>query len=243
MTIDCALLSICAAATTTEGMSHFVIIAVDGPAGGGKGTLARRLADQFHLSYLDTGAIYRAAAKRILDEGRNPDDPEAAVSAAIYVRDHLSWDMLNDPKIRSDEVADATSRSSLFPAVRDILMDTQRLYAHHPLKKPGQPMYQGSILDGRDIGTVVCPDADIKFFVTASVEMRAERRFRELQNRGIDTTYDAVLRDMIDRDARDSTRVVAPLKPADDAIIFDTTAMDADAAFEKAADIIRTKLA
>lgn len=224
-------------------MSHFFIIAVDGPAASGKGTLARRLADQFHLSYLDTGAIYRAAAKRILDEGRSPDDPEAAVSAAIYVRDHLSWEMLDDPRIRSDEVADATSRSCVFPAMREALLETQRLYARHPMNRPGHTTYKGSVLDGRDIGTVVCPDADIKLYVTASVEQRAERRLKELQNRGIVTSYNEVLADMQERDARDSGRSTAPLKPAKDAIIIDTTEMNADAAFEHAVNLVREKLA
>jgi CMP/dCMP kinase len=220
----------------------FFIIAVDGPAASGKGTLARRLADQFHLSYLDTGAIYRAAAKRILDEGRNPDDPEAAVSAAIYVRDHLSWEMLDDPRIRTDEVADATSRSSVFPAVRDTLLEIQRFYAHHPIKRPGHTAYQGAVLDGRDIGTVVCPDADMKLYVTASVDIRAERRLKELQNKGVLTSYNEVLADMQERDARDSGRSAAPLKPAKDAIIIDTSEMSADAAFEHAVNLVRERL-
>lgn len=223
-------------------MSQFFIIAVDGPSASGKGTLARRLADQFHLSYLDTGALYRVVAKRLLDEGANPDDPAAGIRAATYIRDHLEWKMMDDPYIRTDQVADATSRSSRFPEVREILLETQRLYAYHPPERPGHTHYQGSVLDGRDIGTVVCPDAHIKFFVTASTEVRADRRYKELTAKGIITSYEAVLADMIGRDKRDSERATAPLKPAPDAVILDTSTLDADAAFEKATEIVRQKL-
>jgi cytidylate kinase len=223
-------------------MSQFIIIAVDGPAASGKGTLARRLAEQFHLFYLDTGAIYRAAAKYILDTGGNPDNPEDAVKAAIYVRDNLSWEMLADPEIRTDRVADATSRSCRFPPMRDILLETQRLYATHPPTGHTRKPFQGSILDGRDIGTVVCTDADIKLYVTASVEERAERRLKELSAKGVQTTYETVLQEMADRDARDSSRETAPLKPAPDAVILDTSTLNADMAFEVATEIIREKL-
>lgn len=224
-------------------MTNFITIAVDGPSASGKGTLARRLADQFHLFYLDSGSVYRATAKRILDLGKNPDNPEDAVSAAIYVRDNLTFEMIEDPALRNDVVADATSRASRFPPVRDIITETLQLYANHPPVHQHHKAYQGSILDGRDIGTVVCPNADVKLFVTASAEIRAERRFKELSAKGIQTTYEAVLQDMQDRDARDSGRETAPLKAAPDAIHFDTSTMDADAAFEKAVDVIRQKLA
>lgn len=223
-------------------MSQFITIAVDGPSASGKGTLARRLADQFHLFYLDSGAIYRAAAKHILDTDRSPDNVEDAVSAATYIRDNLTWEMIENPALRTDIVADATSRSCRFPPVRDIITDTLRKYANHPPMGSHHKPFQGSILDGRDIGTVVCPDANVKLFVTASAETRAERRFKELSAKGIQTTYETVLQDMFDRDARDSGRETAPLKPAADAILFDTTTMDSDAAFEKAVEIIRQKL-
>ncbi len=224
-------------------MTQFITIAVDGPSASGKGTLARRLADQFHLFYLDSGSIYRAAAKRILDLGKNPDSPEDAVSAAIYVRDHLTSEMIEDPALRNDVVADATSRSCRFPPVREIITETLRIYANHPPIKQHHKPYQGAILDGRDIGTVVCPDAEVKLFVIADVEVRAKRRFKELTAKNIQTSYETVLQDMMDRDARDSGRETAPLKPAPDAIIFDTTDMDIDAAFDKAVEIIRAKLA
>lgn len=223
-------------------MSRFIVIAVDGPAASGKGTLARRLADQFHLFYLDTGAVYRAVAKHILDTGHDPDDAEAAVSAARFVQDNLSWDMIEDPALRTDVVADATSRSCRFPAMRAIITDTLRRYANHPPVKHTHKPFQGAILDGRDIGTVVCPDANVKLYVTASTETRAERRFKELSLKGINTSYDAVLQDMLDRDARDSGREASPLKPAVDAVTLDTSVLDADAAFVAAVDIIRNRL-
>ncbi|MFA7276835.1 MAG: (d)CMP kinase [Pseudobdellovibrionaceae bacterium] len=224
-------------------MSTHIIIAVDGPAASGKGTLARRLADQLHLAHLDTGALYRLTAKHILDIKGNPDDPKDALEAALYIRDHLNWEMLENPLLRTDKVADATSRSSQFPAMREVLLETQRNFAHHPPLKHGVPPHQGAVLDGRDIGTVVCPFATIKFFVTAGTETRAERRFRELGAKGITTTYDDVLLDMQERDARDASRTTAPLKPAADAVILDTSSINADEAFEKALSIVRNKIA
>ena len=223
-------------------MTQFITIAVDGPSASGKGTLARRLADQFHLFYFDSGSVYRAVAKHILDLGKNPDDPEDAVSAAIYVRDHLTADMMEDPALRNDVVADAASRSCRFPPVRAIITETLQLYASHPPLKSHQKPFQGSILDGRDIGTVVCPDANVKLYVTAKAEIRAERRFKELTAKGIATTYETVLQDMYERDARDSGRETAPLKPAADAIHFDTSVMDIDTAFAQAVEVIRQKL-
>ncbi len=224
-------------------MSLFINIAIDGPSASGKGTIARRLADHFHLSYLDTGALYRAVGKHILDQGKNPDSPDDAVASALYVRDHLSWEMLEDQALRNDVVADATSRSSRIPEVREILKDTQRQFAVHPPHKPKLKPWAGSILDGRDIGTVVCPDATIKFFITASPEVRAKRRAKELISRGVNTTYEAVLLDMLDRDARDQNRTVAPAKAAEDAIILDTSDLSADEVYEKARDLVCAKLA
>lgn len=223
-------------------MSNFIVIAIDGPSASGKGTIARRLADTFHLSHLDTGAVYRAAAKYILDHNQNPDDEAAAIAAAEYVRDHLSWEMLGDEGLRNDRVADATSRSSRFPAVRAVLMDVQRLYANHPPHKPGLKPWAGSVLDGRDIGTVICPDATVKFYITASAECRADRRTIELLGRGIKADYETVLADMIARDERDKNRAANPLKPADDAIILDTSQLTAEEAYLKACDLVRERL-
>ncbi|HEV8025969.1 MAG TPA: (d)CMP kinase [Stellaceae bacterium] len=211
-----------------------MIIAVDGPAASGKGTLAQRLADHFHLAHLDTGGLYRAAAFHALEPGGDPADPKIAQAAAERVR---AAD-LTDPRLREERIARAASVVAAIPAVRQALLAFQRGFAQHP---PGGA--QGAVLDGRDIGTVVCPDADAKLFVTASLDARARRRFKELQESGAEAIYSLVLQDMKDRDARDSQRRTAPLVPADDAFVLDTTALDADAAFAAALDFIGRKLA
>ena len=202
-----------------------MIIAVDGPAAAGKGTLARRLALALNLAYLDTGALYRAVGLSVLRAGGDPADEAAAVEAA----ENLDRSILDDPELRGDAAAGAASKVAAIPAVRQVLLAFQRdLAANPPAGK------RGAILDGRDIGTVVCPMADVKIFVTASAEVRAERRLKELQARGIEAIYADVLQDMKERDARDQARAVAPLVPAEDATILDTTDLDADDAFEQA---------
>jgi len=211
-----------------------VIIAIDGPAAAGKGTLARRLAQHFGLAHLDTGGLYRAAALRALDAGGDPADAAAAEKAAKAV----SAGDLDDPRLREEKVAQAASVVAAIPAVRRALLAFQRDFARHP---PGGEA--GAVLDGRDIGTVICPEADAKLFVTASPEARAARRVQELREGGETAIYEAVLQDMRDRDARDSQRRAAPLVPADDAFVLDTTALDADAAFAKALDFIGRRLA
>lgn len=223
-------------------MSHFIMIAIDGPSASGKGTLAHRLAEQFHLFYLDTGALYRCVAKYILDHALNPDDHTAAERAAHYIHDHLNLEMLMDPALRTQEVADATSRCSRFPSMRKILLDLQRNFAHHPPHSAGSKPWMGSILDGRDIGTVVCPEADIKFFVTASLEVRARRRHQELLTRGHAHDFETVFEEMLERDERDKNRSAAPALPADDAVILDSSLMSADEVFEKACDIVRERV-
>jgi CMP/dCMP kinase len=207
-----------------------VIIAVDGPAASGKGTLARRLADHFGLAYLDTGLLYRATGWKTLRAGGDPADPAAAVAAA---RSIVAAD-LADPRLRSEEVGEAASVVAAIPAVRAALLAFQRDFAHTP---------PGAVLDGRDIGTVVCPDADAKLFVTATLEARAARRFKELQAGDSRAIYERVLQDMKARDARDSGRATAPLTRAAEALELDTTALDADAAFAAAVDFIATRLA
>jgi CMP/dCMP kinase len=202
-----------------------VIVAIDGPAASGKGTLARRLAAHYGLRHLDTGALYRAAGWRVLGVGGDPSDPGDAVRAAAAVRPE---DTLH-PALRSDAVAQAASIVAAIPAVRAQLLAFQRDFAAAP---------PGAVLDGRDIGTVVCPAADAKLFVTASVAARARRRFDELRGKGEDVIYGDVLQDMERRDARDSGRAVAPLKPADDAFFLDTSGLDADQAFAAALDFI-----
>lgn len=212
-----------------------MIIAIDGPAASGKGTLARRLADHFGLAYLDTGLLYRAVGAKVRDRGIDPASPGAAAVA----RD-LAADDLDDPRLRLDEAAASASLVAAQAKVRAALRDFQRDFARSPPDTPRGPA-AGAVLDGRDIGTQVCPDADVKLFVTAAAEVRAERRLKELQERGLEAIYGRVLRDMNERDRRDRERDVAPLKPADDAFVLDTSGLDADAAFAKALDFIQSR--
>jgi cytidylate kinase len=208
-----------------------VIIAVDGPVAAGKGTLARRLAEALDCAYLDTGSIYRAVAARILAGGGDPEDPATAAAAA---RALTPADLERDD-LRLEQVGQAASQVAAIPAVREALLAFQRDFASRPPGGKG-----GAVLDGRDIGTVVCPDADMKFFLTASVEARAARRHKELIARGERSIYARVLQDLRERDARDSGRATAPLRAADDAVRLDTSGMDADEAFAVAmAEIAR----
>lgn len=206
-----------------------LVIAVDGPAAAGKGTLARRLAAALDLAHLDSGALYRAVGLAVLRAGGDPADEAAAVAAAAS----LDTGRLSDPALRAPETGDAASRVAAFPSVRAALLDFQRRFARNP--PPGR---RGAAIDGRDIGTVVVPDAPVKIFVTASPDERARRRFAELQAAGADVIYPAVLSELEARDGRDSSRAVAPLKPADDAAILDTSTLDAEAAFRAALDIV-----
>jgi cytidylate kinase len=206
-----------------------MIITIDGPAAAGKGTLARRLAMALDFAYLDTGALYRAVGLSMLLAGGDPGDKKSAVEAA----ENLDRAMLDHPDLRGDAAANAASKVAAIPAVRKVLLAFQRHFAADP---PGGKA--GAILDGRDIGTVVCPKADVKLFVTASAEARAERRLKELRGRGIEAIHSTVLQDMKERDARDQARAVAPLVPAEDAHILDTTDLDADEAFEQALAIV-----
>jgi cytidylate kinase len=210
------------------------IVAIDGPAASGKGTLARRLAERFGLAHLDTGKLYRATAFLVLAAGADPADPTTAAAAARRVDPAR----LADPALLSEEVAQASSIVAAIPAVRAALLDRQRDFAAHP-----PAPFRGSVLDGRDIGTAVCPEATVKLFVTASREARAERRARELRERGATVIYGDVLQDMKERDARDSGRRVAPLAAAPDAVTIDTTSLDADQVFELASEIIARALA
>jgi len=210
------------------------VVAIDGPAASGKGTLARRLAERFGLAHLATGKLYRATALLLLDAGADPADPEAATDAARRV-DPAS---LGDPRLLSEPVARVSSVVAAIPELRAALLAMQRDFAAHP-PAPAR----GAVLDGRDIGTAVCPDAAVKLFVNASPEARAERRAKELRERGAAVIYRDVLQDMKERDARDSMRRVAPLVAAPDAVILDTTGLDADQALEQASDIIARALA
>ena len=202
-----------------------LVIAIDGPAASGKGTLARRLAKCFNLPHLDTGLLYRATACALLDEGLPLDDEEAATAAARG----LSLTDFDDARLRSREMGEAASVVAALPQVRAELVDLQRRFAARE---------EGAVLDGRDIGTVICPKARVKIFVTASPETRAQRRALELARRGEEVDYPTILADVKRRDERDSGRAVAPLKPAADAVTLDTSDLDIEAAFRAAVAII-----
>ena len=214
-----------------------IVIAIDGPAAAGKGTLARRLEEHFKLSKLDTGLLYRATGWKVLEAGGDPEDVEAAENAARG----LDPAELANEKLRTDEAAQAASKVSAIAGVRAALLDFQRNYAKNPPHLADGSPAQGAILDGRAIGTTVCPDAQVKLFITASTETRAKRRFLELQERGLKAIYARVLEEMIERDERDSSRSASPLKAADDALTLDTSDMDADQAFDAALDFITSK--
>jgi cytidylate kinase len=207
-----------------------IIIAVDGPAASGKGTLSRRLATQYGLRHLDTGLSYRAVAHALLEAGHPLDDEAHAVEAAAHV-DFAAFDQAT---LSAHGVGEAASRVSVYPAVRRILVEKQRLFASQA---------PGAVLDGRDIGTVVCPDADVKLYVTASDEVRAGRRHREILRLGGSAEYDAILADIRRRDERDMGRADSPLRPAADAHLLDTSQMSIEAAFLAAKAIIDDVLA
>ena len=219
------------------------IIAIDGPAASGKGTLARAVAETLSYAHLDTGALYRAVGYEVLQIGGDPANEKAATNAAQSLKDKISAAsspdlILHNKTLREDHIGNAASQVAAVTTVREILLDLQRDFAQNPGES-----YQGAVLDGRDIGTVICPKADVKLFVTADHEIRAERRLKELQSKGIAATKDAVLKDMQERDARDAERQTAPMKPASDAIVLDTSDLNAGQALEKALDIIKDSLA
>ena len=207
------------------------IIAIDGPAAAGKGTLARRLAAELGFDYLDTGLIYRAVGMKLARAGQDPSQVEAAERTARA----LAPADLEAPDLRVDEAAQAASKVAVIPGVRAALLDFQRNFASQP------PGGKGAVLDGRDIGTVVCPHAQVKLFVTASLEKRAERRLKELQEKGSDVIHSTVLADMRERDDRDRNRSAAPLIAAEDATVLDTSDLDADQAYAVALDLVRSK--
>jgi cytidylate kinase len=202
-----------------------MIIAIDGPAASGKGTLGKKLAQHFGLHHLDTGLLYRAVARALLDAGEKLDDRDAAVAAARTI----DAARLDEGRLKARGMAEAASIVSAIPEVRAALVDLQRSFAAAP---------PGAVLDGRDIGTVICPDADVKIFVDAAAEVRAGRRAVELRRKGESVDEAAILADIMRRDARDRGRAVAPLVPAPDAHLLDTTHLDIDAAFRAAVAIV-----
>ncbi len=197
-------------------------VAIDGPAAAGKGTISKGVAAHFGFAHLDTGLLYRAVGRRVLQG-------EEAVSAA----QSLTAEELQQGDLRTAEIAQAASKVAVIPEVRSALVDFQRAFA----RRAG-----GAVLDGRDIGTVICPKAEVKLFVTASPEVRAERRYQELAAKGADVTREQVLADVKERDARDAERSTAPMKPADDAVQLDTSNLNIKAALARALEIIESSL-
>ncbi|MCE3232543.1 MAG: cmk [Rickettsiaceae bacterium] len=199
-------------------LSGPLVIAIDGPAASGKGTIARMLASHFSLDYLDTGSIYRSLGYKLLHAGHIPSDEKTAIEFAKGI---TPQDIKN-PHLYDEGIGAAASVVSAIPEVRNVLFDFQRNFAKSP---------KGAVLDGRDIGTVICPDAPFKFYITADIAARAERRYKQLQNKENPVIYQSVLEDLQKRDERDSNREVAPLKVADDAVHIDTTNMGVDEVF------------
>jgi cytidylate kinase len=206
-----------------------VVIAVDGTAASGKGTLAKKLAKHFGFSHLDSGSLYRLVALGVVEAGGDPNKEADAVKVAMSIDPSRA----EDPRIRTGEIGSAASLVSVFPKVRAALLDFQRKFAATP---------PGAVIDGRDIGTVVCPDAQAKLFVDATAEVRAHRRWLELKARGDSPDEAALLKDILERDARDKGRAVAPLKPAPDAVLLDTTHLGIDAAFAAALALVIPKI-
>ncbi len=202
-----------------------MIIAIDGPAAAGKSTLARRIAHHYHLPHLDTGSLYRAVARDVMNAGHALTDAKMSAAAARS----LDPATLSDPLLRQKGNGEAASIVAAIPEVRVALLVFQRSFATQP---------GGAVVEGRDIGTVVCPEADAKIFVTATPESRARRRYIELVNFGVETSEDIVLREIIERDRRDSQRPISPLRQAEDALLLDTSELDIEKAFAAALDLI-----
>ncbi|NBU13216.1 MAG: (d)CMP kinase [Alphaproteobacteria bacterium] len=206
-----------------------MIIAIDGPTASGKGTIAKRVAAHYGFHLLDTGLLYRAVARAVLDVGQSLEDSEAATTCARK----LDFGALDESRLRTREIGDAASVVSAYPGVRQALFEGQRLFAQ---KKPG------AVLDGRDIGTVICPEAEAKLFITASSEIRAHRRWLELVKLDPALSEESILADIRRRDERDSNRSNAPLKIADDARLLDTSLMDIETASREALRLIEASL-
>jgi CMP/dCMP kinase len=204
-----------------------MLIAIDGTAASGKGTLAKRLAEKLGIEYLDTGKLYRAVGYKYI---KNNELSSVNEALAAEIASSLKTNDINNSELDTEEVGKAASILSALPEVRKGLLDFQRNFASIP---------EGAVLDGRDIGTVVCPNADFKFFITATLQARAERRFNQLHNQGYSVIYSQILEDLKIRDERDSKRAISPLLPAKDAVVIDTTEMDMDEVFKKVLNIIK----
>ena len=205
-----------------------MIVAVDGPTASGKGTIARAIAAHFGLPHLDTGLLYRAVGRGVQLAGGDPDDEAAALAACAF-----GEALLNDPALRSEEVGGLASRVSVHPEVRRALFERQRAFATQP---------GGAVLDGRDIGTVIAPEAQVKLYVTASIPARARRRFEEMRHRGESVTLEAIEADLRRRDQRDASRVSAPLRQALDAVILDNSELDPEESIAEALRLVGVRL-
>lgn len=217
-----------------------MIITIDGPAAAGKGTLANTLAEKYFLAYFDTGMVYRAVGLDMLLKGLDFNDELQAEKIAKELTFSNMMALSNNPDFRSNKGGVAASIVSAHPKVRAALLKMQQDFSKKPVFADGTPA-NGAIYDGRDTGTVVCPDADVKIFITADTKVRAMRRFKEFQAKNMDTPYEQVLSDMISRDDRDSNRATAPLKPAEDAVIMDTSELSIEEVIKKACQIIDSK--
>jgi len=212
-------------------MKRPFVITIDGLTASGKGTLASKIARKLGFDYMDTGALYRGTAKTALDMGLSPAVAQEAVEAAQSLRQNYDLSLQDDPAIRTEAVSKGASEVGAVPEVRAILLDIQKDFAKRDVK--------GVVIEGRDIGTVICPDADVKLFIEASAETRAQRRFKQLRDKGMDAEYEEILRQLHIRDGRDSGRSIAPTKPAEDAHIIDTNDMTAQEVLDKALEVIK----
>lgn len=218
-----------------------MIITIDGPAAAGKGTVSAFLADKYKLAYFDTGMVYRAVGLQMVLTNSDVNNEDKAEQIAKELTFPKMMELSKHKDFRSDIGGQAASIVSAHPKVRAALLKMQQNFALNPIFADGTQA-NGVVYDGRDTGTVVCPNAELKFFITASNEVRAQRRYKEFVEKGISTSYDKVLQDMIARDKRDSSRATAPLKPADDAVIIDTSDLSIDEVLQKIIPLVEAKL-
>ncbi len=218
-----------------------MIITIDGPAAAGKGTLAQKLADKYNLAYFDTGMVYRAVGIDLVSNGIAPDNVAEAEKSAQNMTFSKMLELAQNPDFRSSVGGQAASKVAAMPKVREALLKMQQDFAKKPIAKDGS-LIAGVVYDGRDTGTTVCPQAEVKLFVTASPEVRAMRRHKEYLQKGLPSVYEEVLAQTKERDLRDSSRAASPLKPADDAIIIDTSDMGIDEVFAKVCRIVDERL-
>lgn len=217
-----------------------MIVTIDGPAAAGKGTVSSFLAQKYKLAYFDTGMVYRAVGLQMVIDGEDVNNEDKAEQVAKALTFPKMMELSAHKDFRSDIGGQAASIVSAHPKVRAALLKMQQNFALNPVFADGTPA-KGVVYDGRDTGTVVCPNANLKIFITASTEVRAQRRYKEFVEKGIQTSYDKVLEDMIARDKRDSSRATAPLKPADDAIIIDTSDLSINEVLQKIVSLMEER--